>query len=86
MQYGFEFEKHAQTKIENLSGGEKKKLLLPLAFMLNKIIILDEPTNDLDTAGISALKKDLVNHKEAVIVISHDNTIKDVFSKTVTVT
>ncbi len=79
--YGFEFEKHRHTKIKELSGGEKKKLLLPLAFMLNKIVILDEPTNDLDSKGISALKKDLTEYKNTLIVISHDNDIESCFSK-----
>lgn len=83
--YGFNFEKSAHTKIENLSGGEKKKLLLPAAFSLHKILILDEPTNDLDAAGIAALKNDLLHHDKAVIVISHDADIDSCFSKIITI-
>ncbi|MGF7109027.1 ATP-binding cassette domain-containing protein [Treponema pedis] len=79
--YGFEFETHKHTKIKDLSGGEKKKLLLPLAFMLNKIVILDEPTNDLDSQGISALKKDLTEYKNTLMVISHDKDIESCFFK-----
>ena len=49
--------------------------------MLNKIVILDEPTNDLDSQGISALKKDFTKYQNTLMVISHDKDIESCFSK-----
>jgi ATP-binding cassette, subfamily F, member 3 len=56
-----------------LSGGEKARLLLANALILNPdILLLDEPTNNLDKVGIEHLTNFLVNYKKTCIVISHD--------------
>ena len=61
------------TKIEHLSGGERSRVLL--AKILKRggnVLILDEPTNDLDLATLRLLEEALVAFKGSVIVVSHD--------------
>lgn len=62
-------------KIKDLSGGEKLKLGLSHLFLtrLNyEVLILDEPTNNLDLKSLEVLEKVLNSFKGALIVISHD--------------
>jgi ATP-binding cassette subfamily F protein uup len=66
-------EDRINTKIAQLSGGERSRILL--AKILKRggnVIILDEPTNDLDLATLRLLEEALLGFAGAVIVVSHD--------------
>ncbi|MBD3823419.1 MAG: ABC-F family ATP-binding cassette domain-containing protein, partial [Epsilonproteobacteria bacterium] len=60
-------------KVGILSGGEKNRIALALLFTKDvDILILDEPTNDLDIPTINILEEQLTNFSGAVIIVSHD--------------
>lgn len=64
--------------IENLSGGEKRRLYLcTILIKAPNFLILDEPTNDLDITTLNILEDYLINFKGCVIVISHDRYFMD---------
>lgn len=66
------------TDMSNLSGGELKKINIALAFASDKeVLILDEPTNNLDVAGISVLKELIVKSGRKIIMVSHDRQITE---------
>lgn len=59
--------------IKTFSGGQQARLLLASALIQNPdLLILDEPTNNLDKAGIEHLTQFLMNYSKTCIVISHD--------------
>ncbi|MDC7226675.1 MAG: ABC-F family ATP-binding cassette domain-containing protein [Spirochaetales bacterium] len=66
------------TLIENLSGGEKKKLYLLKILLSNpNFIILDEPTNDFDVQTLSILEDFLCNFAGCSLIVSHDRFFLD---------
>ena len=68
----------ADTKAQDLSGGEKARLLLALAtFHGPHLMILDEPTNHLDVDAREALVRALNDYAGAVLIISHDRHLLD---------
>jgi sulfate-transporting ATPase len=67
-----------QQKVGSLSGGQRNRV--HLAKMLKQeanVILLDEPTNDLDTETLAALEEALENFPGCVVVISHDRWFLD---------
>ena len=69
-------------KIGVLSGGEKNRVALALLFTKNvDILILDEPTNDLDIPTINILEEQLRSFSGAVIIVSHDRYFVDKIAK-----
>jgi ATP-binding cassette subfamily F protein 3 len=73
--FGFSSDK-AQTKVANLSGGERARLMLALATLEKpNMLILDEPTNHLDIDARSELLKALNDFEGAVILVSHDRRL-----------
>ncbi len=71
-----------EKKIGILSGGEKNRIALALLFTKDvDILILDEPTNDLDIPTINILEEQLTNFAGAVIIVSHDRYFVDKIAK-----
>jgi ATP-binding cassette subfamily F protein uup len=71
-----------EKKVGVLSGGEKNRIALALLFTKNvDILILDEPTNDLDIPTINILEEQLTNFNGAVIIVSHDRYFVDKIAK-----
>ena len=66
------------NKIEKLSGGEKRRLYLLTVLMRNpNVLILDEPTNDLDILTLNVLEEYLKSFSGSVIIVSHDRFFLD---------
>lgn len=66
------------TKIEKLSGGEKRRLNLLRVLMASpNVLLLDEPTNDLDIKTLTILEDFLDSYAGVVVVVSHDRYFLD---------
>ena len=65
----------ARTEVRFLSGGERNRVLLAKLFSKPaNVIVLDEPTNDLDAETLELLEAKLVDYQGTVLVVSHDRT------------
>jgi ATP-binding cassette subfamily F protein uup len=68
----------ARTPIRNLSGGEKARLVLArILSRPSNLLILDEPTNDLDMETLDLLQEVVASYPGTVILISHDRDFLD---------
>ena len=66
------------VEIGRLSGGEKRRLyLLSILMQAPNVLILDEPTNDLDIETLTVLEDYLDDFQGAVIAVSHDRYFLD---------
>ncbi|WP_115461751.1 ABC-F family ATP-binding cassette domain-containing protein [Winogradskyella aurantiaca] len=64
--------------VEKLSGGEQKRLYLCTVLIQNpNVLILDEPTNDLDIVTLNVLENFLLDYPGVLIVVSHDRYFMD---------
>ncbi|XBC44183.1 MAG: ATP-binding cassette domain-containing protein [Buchnera aphidicola (Schlechtendalia peitan)] len=72
-----------KLKAKELSGGEINKLLLAKVFLKkSNVLILDEPTNDLDLESLDILEISLRKYKGVILLVSHDKTfIENVANK-----
>jgi ATP-binding cassette subfamily F protein uup len=63
----------SRNAVANLSGGERNRLLLARLFMRpSNVLVLDEPTNDLDIETLDLLEEFLLNYPGTVLLVSHD--------------
>ncbi len=68
----------ARTPIEKLSGGERGRLMLARALALpSNLIVLDEPTNDLDMETLDLLQGLLGEYTGTILIVSHDRDFLD---------
>ncbi|MBS0185496.1 MAG: ABC-F family ATP-binding cassette domain-containing protein [Proteobacteria bacterium] len=72
------------TTLENLSGGEKRRILLARTLVGDPdVLLLDEPTNHLDIKAIQWLETYLNHFKKAVVIISHDRRFLEETSRSI---
>jgi len=72
------------ARIGTLSGGERSRLLLAREFARpSNLLVLDEPTNDLDLETLDLLQEVIADYDGTVLIVSHD---RDFLDRTVTVT
>ena len=74
----------ADAKVGSLSGGERSRVLLAREFARpSNLLVLDEPTNDLDLETLDLLQEVIADYDGTVLIVSHD---RDFLDRTVTVT
>jgi ATP-binding cassette subfamily F protein uup len=67
-----------QQKVSSLSGGERNRLMLARLFLQpSNMLILDEPTNDLDIVTLQVLEAALVDYPGCVLMVTHDRFFLD---------
>ncbi|MFZ2452720.1 MAG: ATP-binding cassette domain-containing protein [Methylovulum miyakonense] len=68
----------ARSPVKSLSGGEKNRLLLARLFTKPaNLIVMDEPTNDLDLETLELLEEKLINFEGTLLLVSHDRAFLD---------
>ncbi|WP_062344480.1 ABC-F family ATP-binding cassette domain-containing protein [Novosphingobium sp. CCH12-A3] len=73
-----------EARIGTLSGGERSRLLLAREFArFSNLLVLDEPTNDLDLETLDLLQEVISDYDGTVLIVSHD---RDFLDRTVTIT
>lgn len=75
----------AQSQISRLSGGERNRLLLARLFTRpSNLLVLDEPTNDLDAETLELLEELLMKYKGTILLVSHDRSfINNIVTSTI---
>lgn len=75
----------SRTPVWVLSGGEKNRLLLAKLFTRpSNVIVMDEPTNDLDAETLELLEERLLDYSGTVLLVSHDRTfVNNVVTSTI---
>jgi len=74
----------ARSSVKSLSGGERNRLLLALLFSRpSNLLVMDEPTNDLDIETLELLEELLIEYKGTILLVSHDRAfLNNVVSST----
>ena len=68
----------ARQPVKSLSGGERNRLLLAKLFTKPaNVLVMDEPTNDLDVETLELLEELLLNFKGTLLLVSHDRVFLD---------
>lgn len=68
----------ARTPVSSLSGGERNRLLIAANFAKkSNLMVLDEPTNDLDMETLDLLQETLADYKGTILLVSHDRDFLD---------
>ena len=68
----------ARTPVKSLSGGERNRVLLAKLFLKPcNLLIMDEPTNDLDVETLELLEEKLVEYDATLLLVSHDRAFLD---------
>jgi len=68
----------ARSSVKSLSGGERNRLLLAILFSRpSNLLVMDEPTNDLDIETLELLEELMIEYKGTILLVSHDRVFLD---------